>query len=463
MSKYMVIDGEQVEFDSEPNILAVVRKAGIELPTFCYYPELSIYGACRMCVVEDERGGIIASCSTPPKDGMVIRTNTAKLHHHRKMILELLLASHCRDCTTCDKSGKCRLQEFAARFGVDRVRFKGSLSEAPLDTSSKAIVRDPSKCILCGDCVRMCSEVQNVGAIDFAHRGSKMIVSPAFGKPIAETNCVNCGQCAAVCPTGAITIKSDTEAVFAAIHDLKKRVVVQVAPAVRVAIGEEFGLAGSKDEIGKIFSALHQLGFDAAFDTSLSADLTIMEEAAELLHKLSSGDNKYPLFTSCCPGWIRYAETKHPELMSYISTCKSPMQMFAAVLREHFAPMDAEDGRQTISVAIMPCTAKKFEASREEFITDGRPDVDFVLTTTELARMIREVGIRFDKLSPALPDEPFSTYSGAGVIFGVTGGVTEAAVRRVVDDKGEKSLETIEYLGLRGLSGTKVCELPYGE
>ena len=463
MSKYMVIDGEQVEFDSEPNILAVVRKAGIELPTFCYYPELSIYGACRMCVVEDERGGIIASCSTPPKDGMVIRTNTAKLHHHRKMILELLLASHCRDCTTCDKSGKCRLQEFAARFGVDRVRFKGSLSEAPLDTSSKAIVRDPSKCILCGDCVRMCSEVQNVGAIDFAHRGSKMIVSPAFGKPIAETNCVNCGQCAAVCPTGAITIKSDTEAVFAAIHDPKKRVVVQVAPAVRVAIGEEFGLAGSKDEIGKIFSALHQLGFDAAFDTSLSADLTIMEEAAELLHKLSSGDNKYPLFTSCCPGWIRYAETKHPELMSYISTCKSPMQMFAAVLREHFAPMDAEDGRQTISVAIMPCTAKKFEASREEFITDGRPDVDFVLTTTEFARMIREVGIRFDKLSPALPDEPFSTYSGAGVIFGVTGGVTEAAVRRVVDDKGEKSLETIEYLGLRGLSGTKVCELPYGE
>lgn len=463
MSKYMIIDGERVEFDSEPNILAVVRKAGIELPTFCYYPELSIYGACRMCVVEDERGGIIASCSTPPKDGMAIRTNTAKLHHHRRMILELLLASHCRDCTTCEKSGKCRLQEFAKRFGVTNVRFTSDAPQAEIDRSSRAIVRDPSKCILCGDCVRMCSEIQNVGAIDFAHRGSSMIVSPAFGKPIAETDCVNCGQCAAVCPTGAITIKSDTDSVFAALHNPKKRVVAQVAPAVRVALGAEFGLLEGSDVIGKIFAAMHRLGFALVYDTSLSADLTIMEEAAELLHKLTAGDGKYPLFTSCCPGWIRYAETKHPELLPYISTCKSPMEMLGAVLREHFNKIDAEDGRETVSVAIMPCTAKKFEASREEFKRGGVPDVDYVLTTTELVRMIKEVGIHFEELIPDAPDAPFSLSSGAGMIFGVTGGVTEAAVRRVVEDKSAKALKEIEYLGLRDLAGTKICELPYGE
>lgn len=463
MSKYMIIDGERVEFDSEPNILAVVRKAGIELPTFCYYPELSIYGACRMCVVEDERGGIIASCSTPPKDGMTIRTNTAKLHHHRRMILELLLASHCRDCTTCEKSGKCRLQEFAKRFGVTNVRFTSDAPQAEIDRSSRAIVRDPSKCILCGDCVRMCSEIQNVGAIDFAHRGSSMIVSPAFGKPIAETDCVNCGQCAAVCPTGAITIKSDTDSVFAALHNPKKRVVAQVAPAVRVALGAEFGLPEGSDVIGKIFAAMHRLGFALVYDTSLSADLTIMEEAAELLHKLTAGDGKYPLFTSCCPGWIRYAETKHPELLPYISTCKSPMEMLGAVLREHFNKIDAEDGRETVSVAIMPCTAKKFEASREEFKRGGVPDVDYVLTTTELVRMIKEVGIHFEELIPDAPDAPFSLSSGAGMIFGVTGGVTEAAVRRVVEDKSAKALKEIEYLGLRDLAGTKICELPYGE
>ncbi len=290
-----------------------------------------------------------------------------------------------------------------------------------------------------------------------------MIVSPAFGKPIAETDCVNCGQCAAVCPTGAITIKSDTDSVFAALHNPKKRVVAQVAPAVRVALGAEFGLPEGSDVIGKIFAAMHRLGFALVYDTSLSADLTIMEEAAELLHKLTAGDGKYPLFTSCCPGWIRYAETKHPELLPYISTCKSPMEMLGAVLREHFNKIDAEDGRETVSVAIMPCTAKKFEASREEFKRGGVPDVDYVLTTTELVRMIKEVGIHFEELIPDAPDAPFSLSSGAGMIFGVTGGVTEAAVRRVVEDKSAKALKEIEYLGLRDLAGTKICELPYGE
>lgn len=459
MTKYMIIDGNRVEFNDEPNILALVRKAGIDLPTFCYYSDLSIYGACRMCVVEDQWGDIIASCSTPPKDKMEVKTNTPKLHQHRKMILELLLAAHCRDCTVCDKNGKCRLQELAYRFGIKSVRFENKTEEMELDTSSTSIIRDPGKCILCGDCVRMCNEIQNVGAIDFAHRGAKMIVSPAFNKKIAETNCVNCGQCAAVCPTAAITVKSDLKDVWKAIYNPKKRVVVQVAPAVRVALGEEFHMKAGENVIGKIVAALRRLGFDAIFDTSVGADLTIMEESKELLKKLESGDNKYPLFTSCCPGWIRYAETKHNELLPYISTCKSPMEMFGAVIKEHFKGLDSTEGVETVSVAIMPCSAKKYEASREEFKRNNIPDVDYVITTIELVKMIKEIGIQFEEIEPEAPDMPFSLYSGAGVIFGVTGGVTEAAVRRVVADKSPKALKDIEFLGLRGMEGVKVCEL----
>lgn len=459
----MIIDGNRVEFNDEPNILALVRKAGIDLPTFCYYSDLSIYGACRMCVVEDQWGGIIASCSTPPKDKMEVKTNTPKLHQHRKMILELLLAAHCRDCTVCDKNGKCRLQELAHRFGIKSVRFENKTEDMELDTSSTSIIRDPGKCILCGDCVRMCHEIQNVGAIDFAHRGAKMIVSPAFNKKIAETNCVNCGQCAAVCPTAAITVKSDLKEVWKAIYNPKKRVVVQVAPAVRVALGEEFHMKAGENVIGKIVAALRRLGFDAIFDTSVGADLTIMEESKELLKKLESGDSKYPLFTSCCPGWIRYAETQHKELLPYISTCKSPMEMFGAVIKEHFKGLDSSEGVETISVAIMPCTAKKYEASRDEFKRNNVPDVDYVITTIELVKMIKEIGIQFDELEPEAPDMPFSLYSGAGVIFGVTGGVTEAAVRRVVADKSPKALKDIEFLGLRGMEGVKVCELSMEE
>ncbi len=459
MSKYMIIDGNRVEFNDEPNILALVRKAGIDLPTFCYYSDLSIYGACRMCVVEDQWGDILASCSTPPKDKMEVKTNTPKLHQHRKMILELLLAAHCRDCTVCDKNGKCRLQELAHRFGIKNVRFENTTIDSEIDTSSKSIVRNPSKCILCGDCVRMCNEVQNVGAIDFAHRGAKMIVSPAFNRKIADTNCVNCGQCAAVCPTAAITVKSDLKEVWKAIYHPKKRVVVQIAPAVRVALGEEFNLKAGDNVIGKIVAALRRLGFDAIFDTSVGADLTIMEESKELIKKIENGNCKYPLFTSCCPGWIRYVETKHTELLPYISTCKSPMEMFGAVIKEHFKGLDKAEGMETVSVAIMPCTAKKYEAAREEFIRDGIADVDYVLTTTEVVKMIKEIGIQFNELDPEASDMPFSLYSGAGVIFGVTGGVTEAAVRRVVADKSSKSLKDIEFIGLRGMDGVKICEL----
>lgn len=462
MGKYMIIDGIRTEFTDERNILQVIHKAGIHVPTFCYYSDLSIYGACRMCVVEDERGNIMASCSTLPKDKMVIKTNTGRLHNYRKMILELLLASHCRDCTTCDKNQNCRLQLLARRFGIDEVRFKDTRPPMKIDDSSLSIVRDPSKCILCGDCVRMCNEVQHVGAIDFVNRGSDMMVTPAFGRNIADTDCVNCGQCAAVCPTGAITIKSDLKNVWKAIYEPGKRVVAQIAPAVRVALGEEFGLEPGKNSIGKIFTAMRMLGFDTVFDTSVAADLTIMEEAAELVEKLQKGDNKYPLFTSCCPGWIRFAETKHPELMPYISTCKSPMEMFGAVIKEYYKPADKESGLETVSVAVMPCVAKKYEAARDEFKRDGIPDVDYVITTKELIHMIREVGIQFNEIEPGAPDMPFSISSGAGVIFGVTGGVTEAALRRVAE-KNDFAMKEIEYSGIRGLDGIKTADVTLGD
>lgn len=459
MSKYMIVDGIRVPFENEQNILQVVRKAGIHVPTFCYYTDLSIFGACRMCVVEDERGGIIASCSTPPKDKMEIKTNSSKLHDYRKMILELLLASHCRDCTTCEKSGHCRLQMLAVRFGLTNVRFKNTRDVVEIDDSSESIVRNPGKCILCGDCVRMCNEVQNVGAIDFANRGSNMIVSPAFGRKLAETNCVNCGQCAAVCPTAAITVKSSLKGVWKALYDPTKRLVVQVAPAVRVALGEEFGLEPGKNTMGRIYAALRMLGFDVVFDTSFSADITIIEEANELVKKLESGNTDMPLFTSCCPAWIRYAETKHPELLPYISTCKSPMEMFGSIIKEYYKDKDTEEGVETVSVAIMPCAAKKYEATREEFIRDGVPDVDYVITTSELARMIKEMGIQFAKIEPEGPDLPFSISSGAGTIFGVTGGVTEAALRKLYGDKTSRALKDIEYSGIRGLDGVKEAKI----
>jgi NADH-quinone oxidoreductase subunit G len=452
----MLIDNVPVEIAGEKNILDVIRKTGIELPTFCYYSELSVYGACRMCVVEDERGEIHASCSTPPKAGMAIRTNTPRLRKYRKMILELFLANHCRDCTTCEKNGKCKLQELAQRFGIQQVRFNNTSGESDLDTSSPCIVRDKSKCILCGDCVRMCEEVQNVGAIDFAFRGSKMRVGPAFDEPIANTNCVGCGQCAAVCPTGAITVKNDTARLWQDISDKDAKVIVQIAPAVRVGIGQEFGLAEGDNAMGKIVAALRRIGFDEVFDTTTGADLTVLEEAGEFLARVQKGE-KLPLFTSCCPAWVQYAEKNYPELVANISTCRSPMQMFAAVLKEHYS----HSNRRVVNVAVMPCTAKKYEAARDEFKENGVPCVDYVITTQELARMIKEAGIVFSEIEPEAVDMPFGAASGAGVIFGVTGGVTEAVIRRIADDKSVAALRAIAFTGVRGLQGVKEATIDY--
>lgn len=455
-AEIMMIDNLPVEIAGEKNILDVIRKAGIELPTFCYYSELSVYGACRMCVVEDKWGSIHAACSTPPKAGMEIRTNTPRLRKYRKMILELFLANHCRDCTTCEKNGKCKLQELAQRFGIQQVRFNNTSAESDLDTSSVCIVRDKSKCILCGDCVRMCEEVQNVGAIDFAFRGSKMRVGPAFDEPIADTNCVGCGQCAAVCPTGAITVRNDTARLWQDISDKDAKVIVQIAPAVRVGIGKEFGLADGENAMGRMVAALRRMGFDEVFDTTTGADLTVLEEAGEFLGRVQTGE-KLPLFTSCCPAWVQYAEKNYPQLVENISTCRSPMQMFASVLKEHYR----HSNRRVVVVAVMPCTAKKYEAARDEFKENGVPYVDYVITTQELARMIKEAGIVFSEIEPEAVDMPFGAASGAGVIFGVTGGVTEAVIRRLSDDKSVAALRAIAFTGVRGLRGVKEASIDY--
>jgi len=457
--QYMTIDGIPVEINGEKNILQLCQKIGIKMPTFCYHSELSIYGACRMCMVENQWGGLDAACSTPPRAGMEIKTNTARLRRYRKNILELLLANHCRDCTVCENNANCKLQDLAMRYKIEGVRFPNrAVSTKGDDNSSVCITRDAGKCILCGDCVRVCNEVQNVGAIDFAHRGSKMVISTAFGKPLAESPCVGCGQCAAVCPTGAIVVKRSIQKVWKAIDDPNVKTSVQIAPAVRVALGKELNVSDGENVMGKIVAALRRMGIDEVYDTTLGADLTVLEESQEFITRIEEG-GKLPLITSCCPGWIQYCEKKHPEFLENISTCRSPMQMMASMLKEE----NKKTSREMFHIAIMPCTAKKFEAERDEFKMDGMPNVDAVLTTQELIVMIKESGIMFDQLEPESVDMPFGTVSGAGVIFGVTGGVTEAVLRRVSANKSRSALLQAANAGQRGMEGIKEFYINYGE
>ena len=457
---YMTIDGRTVEFTDEPNVLAVIRKADIDIPTLCYHSELSVYGACRLCTVENERGKTFASCSEPPRDGMIVYTNTPRLMKYRKLILELLLAAHCRDCTTCIKSGECQLQSLAHRMGVGNIRFENTKEQHPLDFSSPSIVRDPNKCILCGDCVRMCDNVQSVNAIDFAYRGTRALVTPAFNKKIAETDCVNCGQCRVVCPTGAISIHTNTDAIWDLLAGKNTKVVAQIAPAVRVAVGDRFGLPKGENVMGKLVNVLHRLGFDEVYDTSYGADLTVIEESEELMNRLEAGEN-LPLFTSCCPAWVKFCEERYPDLAKNLSTCRSPQQMFGAVVREYYKDPEKSGGKRIVSVSIMPCTAKKEEILRPESNTNGNQDIDYVLTTTELIGMIRKAGIRFENLEIEATDMPFGIGSGAGVIFGVTGGVTEAVLRRLREGHNRAEMEKIKFSGVRGEEGLKEVEFDY--
>ena len=457
----ITIDGRKVEFTDEKNLLTIIRKAGIDIPTLCYHSELSTFGACRLCTVEDDRGRTFASCSEEPRDGMVIYTNTGKLKRYRKLIIELLLAAHCRDCTTCVKSGDCNLQTLAHRFGVTSVRYNNYREQKPIDFSSPSIVRDPNKCILCGNCVRVCNELQGVGALDFAFRGSEAMVMPAFDKEIAATDCVNCGQCQIFCPTGAISIRHNREAVWEALADPNIRVVAQVAPAVRVAVGSAFGLPKGKSVMGKIVNVLHRIGFDEVYDTTFSADMTIMEESAEFLNRLKTGE-KLPLLTSCCPAWVKFVGDQFPEYKEYVSTCRSPQGMMSAVTKEWFRdPANNPEGKKTVMVSFMPCTAKKMEAKRSNSFTHGEQDTDYVITTTELIDMIRMTGIEFAELEPESSDIPFGFGSGGGVIFGVTGGVTEAVLRRLSPDHSKEAMHEIAECGVRGEEGIKEFTVPY--
>lgn len=462
--KTLFINNQEVEFTDEKTVLEVIRNNGFNVPTFCDRPELSQFGACRMCVVEQEGRGIQASCTMPPRAGIKIFTHSAKVRKIRKTILELLLANHDRECTTCEKSGNCDLQRYAEEYDVRSIKYPSMKKEDMLeiDDSNPSIVRDPNKCILCGACVRACNEFQGHAVLGFANRGSKTVVQPMNGRKLSEVDCVYCGQCQSVCPTGALTIKSDVEKVWDLINDSEKKVVVQVAPAVRVALGEMFGLKAGENTIGKIYSALRKLGFDLIFDTNFTADLTIMEEATEFVGRLTKGEN-LPLFTSCCPAWVRYMETQHPDMLNHLSTCKSPQGMLSPVVKELLPKYHEGFTKENIAVvSVMPCTAKKYERTREELMRDGKPETDVVLTTQEFARMIKSAGIDFASLKEEKADSPFGEYTGAGTIFGASGGVAEAAARTAYYFVTGENIANDDIKEMRGVdinSRSKTVEL----
>ncbi|MHB0999556.1 MAG: [FeFe] hydrogenase, group A [Armatimonadota bacterium] len=452
------IDGRDIPIEGERNLLEVIRKAGIEIPTFCYHSDLSVYGACRLCLVDVEGRGIMSSCSTLPEPGMKVRTKTEEIREIRKISVELLLANHDQSCPTCPKSAACQLQDLARRLGIQEVRFKSTHKPVPVDRSSPSLVRDPNKCVLCGDCVRACHEIQGIGAIDFAGRGANSAVLPAFGKDLNKVECVYCGLCASVCPTGAITPKSDVEAVWKELDNSNKKVVAQIAPAVRVALGEHFGMEPGTITTGQIVAALKAIGFAQVYDTSFTADMTVIEEATEFLARKEKGE-KLPQFTSCCPAWVKFAEQYYPELLPNLSSCRSPQQMFGSLAKDMLPEKLEVEKKNLVVVSIMPCTAKKFEAKQPKFQDKGIADVDYVLTTQELGRMIEESGLTFSKLEPESLDMPFGFKTGAGVIFGVTGGVTEAVLRYAAEKISHVKLDSVNFKAVRGEEGLREVTL----
>ncbi len=455
------IDGMEVPIEDEQNLLDLCRKINIDIPTFCYHSHLSVYGACRLCLVAVEGMGIVASCSTVPAAGMQVRTCTEEIREMRRVTLELLLANHDQSCPTCVKSDTCKLQDLARRLGIEEVRFKHSQKRRPIDKTSPSLVRDPNKCVLCGDCVRACYELQGIGAIDFAYRGADSAVLPAFGRNMDVVECVYCGQCASVCPTGALYPAREIKPAWHAIDDPEKIVAAQIAPAVRVAIGEAFGKEAGTVSTGQIAAALKQIGFDYVFDTCFAADITVLEEANEFIERKLAGEN-LPQFTSCCPAWLRFAEQNYPELLPHLSTCRSPQQMFGALAKELLPKQLDIEANNLVVTSIMPCTAKKFEAARPEYAQNGVRDVDFVITTSELAHMIEERGLDFDKLEPGSLDMPFGFKTGGGIIFGTTGGVTEA-VLRCAGEKLSKVKEDIEFHEVRGDEGIREVKVKAGD
>jgi iron-only hydrogenase group A len=456
------INGKKLEAQKGETILTVARRNGIEIPTLCHMEGFSPSGACRMCVVDAEGfPGLLTACSYPVADGMKVQTHSPRAVETRRTIVQLLLANHPDDCLYCARSSNCDLQALARDLGIARREYHGFRAKKPLDVSGPSLVRDPEKCILCGKCVRVCEDIQSVAAIDFVGRGSRTVIGTAFSRALANSSCINCGQCTVVCPTGALVERSYVPEVMAALRDPDKFVVVQHAPAVSVTLAEEFGVPAGTDCDGQMVAALRRAGFKRVFDTSFSADLTIMEEASELVQRIKTG-GKLPMFTSCSPGWIKFMETFYPDMLGHLSTCKSPQQMLGAVIKSYFAKREGIEPSKIVSVSIMPCTAKKFEAGRPEMGRDYVADVDYVLTTREAATLLRVSGVGMAAIAPETADTPFGERSTAGKIFGASGGVMEAAVRTAHFMITGKELPDLNLQPLRGLEGAKELKANIG-
>ncbi len=457
------VNNKKIEAAKGELLIDVLSRNGIRVPTLCHMKNYLPSGSCRMCVVENLTSGrLITSCSYPVEEGMRIQTHSPRVVESRKTIVELLLSNHPDDCLYCVRNGKCTLQDFASEHNVVERRISGKKNDHHKDLSSASIVRDPDKCILCGRCVRVCEEVMNVSAIDYINRGSRSVIGTAFNKGLNISSCVNCGQCILVCPTGALSEKTHIPEVQMALNDKEKMVIVQYAPAVTVSIAEEFGLEPGADLNGLLNAALRKMGFDRVYDTSFSADLTIMEESAELIHRIQN-KGVLPMITSCCPAWIKYAEEFAHDMLPNLSTCKSPQQMLGAVIKSHISEKEQKDPHQIYSVSIMPCVAKKFEAQRENMTHRGITDVDAVLSTRELVRMIRLYGIEIDKLEPETADSPLGVRSSAGKLFGNTGGVMEAAIRTAYYKLTGKDLVNFRIPEIRGFKGRKETRIRIGD